>query len=35
MRKPKTKEEMLSISGIGEMKYAKYGDRFLSVIQNR
>ncbi len=30
---PKTKEEMLCVSGIGEMKYAKYGERFLSAIQ--
>lgn len=30
--KPKTKEEMLSISGVGEFKYDKYGERFLECI---
>lgn len=29
MVKPKTKEEMLSVSGVGEFKYEKYGERFL------
>lgn len=32
--KPKTKEEMLKISGIGEIKYQKYGEVFLEEIIN-
>lgn len=31
--KPGTKEEMLSVSGVGEFKYDKYGERFLKVLQ--
>lgn len=30
--KPKTKEDMLKVSGVGEFKYAKYGERFLNEI---
>ncbi|MDD3278071.1 MAG: DNA helicase RecQ [Lachnospiraceae bacterium] len=30
--KPKTREEMLEVSGVGEAKYQKYGDRFLEVL---
>lgn len=30
--RPKTKEEMLSVSGVGEFKYEKYGERFLQCI---
>lgn len=30
--KPKTKEEMLTVSGVGEFKYEKYGELFLNVI---
>ncbi len=30
--KPKTKEEMLMVSGVGEFKYEKYGEAFLNVI---
>jgi ATP-dependent DNA helicase RecQ len=30
--KPKNKEEMLDISGVGEIKWEKYGKRFLEVI---
>jgi len=30
--RPKTKEEMLSVSGVGEFKFAKYGERFLKAI---
>lgn len=30
--KPSTKEEMLSVSGVGEYKYEKYGERFLHEI---
>lgn len=29
---PATKPEMLNVSGVGENKYAKYGERFLAVI---
>lgn len=31
--KPGTKEEMLSVSGVGEFKYEKYGERFLTFIR--
>ena len=30
---PRTKEEFLAISGIGEKKYNKYGERFAEVIR--
>lgn len=30
--KPKTREEMLTVSGVGEFKYEKYGERFLKCI---
>lgn len=30
--KPQNKEEMLSVSGVGEFKYEKYGERFLACI---
>ncbi len=30
--KPKTKEEMLTVSGVGEFKFEKYGERFLKVF---
>ena len=30
--KPKTKEEMLTISGVGEFKYEKYGEIFLNTV---
>ncbi len=33
MIKPVTKEEMLSVSGVGEFKYEKYGERFLNCIK--
>ncbi|PRR82558.1 DNA helicase RecQ [Clostridium vincentii] len=29
---PLTKEQMLEISGVGEMKYEKYGEAFIKVI---
>ena len=32
--KPKTRDEMLRVSGVGEMKYAKYGEKFLDVLKN-
>lgn len=31
---PATKAEMLNISGVGENKFAKYGERFISVIED-
>ena len=30
---PKTKREMLSVSGVGEYKYEKYGERFLACVK--
>lgn len=30
--KPATKEEMLEVSGVGEFKFEKYGERFLACI---
>ena len=32
--RPKNREEMLTVSGVGEHKYEKYGERFLTVIRN-
>ena len=32
MKVPLGKAEMLDVSGVGENKYARYGERFLSVI---
>ena len=32
MLKPHTREDMLQVSGVGEMKYQKYGERFLAVL---
>ncbi len=31
---PVTKQEMMNVSGVGENKYAKYGERFISVVEN-
>lgn len=31
--KPTNKSEMLSVTGVGEFKYEKYGERFLSCIR--
>ncbi len=31
-RQPRTLEEMLSISGVGETKLARYGEKFLSIL---
>ncbi len=31
--KPKTKAEMLTVSGVGEHKFEKYGERFLAEIR--
>lgn len=33
INKPKSKEEMLAVSGVGEYKYDKYGTRFLERIK--
>ena len=30
---PVTKEEMLQISGVGEVKYERYGERFIDIIK--
>ncbi len=30
--KPKNREEMLKVSGVGEFKYEKYGERFLDEL---
>ena len=30
---PAYKPEMLDVSGVGENKFAKYGERFLEVIE--
>ena len=32
-RVPRSKQEMLMVSGVGENKFAKYGERFIGVIQ--
>lgn len=31
--KPKTKSAMLTVTGVGEFKYEKYGERFLSCVK--
>lgn len=31
--KPRTKAEMLSVSGVGEFKFEKYGERFLECVR--
>ncbi len=33
--KPKTKEEMLEVNGVGEFKYEKYGKRFLAIFLDK
>lgn len=30
--KPQSREEMLNVSGVGEVKYEKYGERFLECV---
>lgn len=35
MIKPQNKEEMLSVSGVGEHKYAKYGQQFLETVNQK
>ena len=34
-KKPSSKPEMLDVSGVGENKFAKYGERFLEAIEAR
>jgi ATP-dependent DNA helicase RecQ len=31
---PRTEEEMLSVSGVGQVKFARYGERFLNILRN-
>lgn len=31
-KKPRDKEEMLKISGVGEIKFDKYGQQFLNIF---
>ncbi len=33
MIRPETREEMLKVSGVGEFKFEKYGERFLRCIE--
>ena len=33
IRLPKNKEEMLTVNGVGEVKYEKYGERFIKEIE--
>ena len=33
MKKPRTREEMLAVSGVGKFKYGKYGERFLECVR--
>lgn len=33
MIKPRTKTQMLSVSGVGEFKFEKYGEKFLSCVR--
>ena len=30
---PKTKDEMMTVSGVGEVKYSRYGESFLEVLR--
>lgn len=32
VQKPRTREDMLSVSGVGAFKYEKYGERFLKIM---
>ena len=32
VQKPRTREDMLSVSGVGAFKYEKYGERFLEIM---
>jgi ATP-dependent DNA helicase RecQ len=33
-KKPQNKEEMLEVHGIGEVKFERYGDEFLELLQD-
>lgn len=33
VQKPKNREEMLMVSGVGTFKYDKYGERFLEILK--
>ena len=33
-QRPQTKEQMLSVNGVGPAKWEKYGDAFLAVCQS-
>lgn len=33
--KPRTKSEMLTVSGVGDFKFEKYGERFLNCIKEQ
>ena len=33
--KPQSKEEMLRVSGVGEFKYKKYGERFVECVRRQ
>ena len=33
VRRPKSKQEMLAVSGVGENKFCKYGERFMEAIR--
>lgn len=32
--KPQSKADMLNVSGVGETKYAKYGEQFLNALKD-
>jgi ATP-dependent DNA helicase RecQ len=34
-KKPVSKEEMLEVHGIGEVKYERYGEAFLALLQEQ
>lgn len=34
IEKPTNKNAMLKVSGVGEFKFEKYGERFLEVIRS-
>ncbi len=31
---PQTKEEMLQVGGVGEVKFERYGEQFLALLQH-
>jgi ATP-dependent DNA helicase RecQ len=34
MKVPKDKEAMLEVHGIGEVKFERYGEEFLTLLNN-